>query len=146
MQTRHASIDLTDLRACGVYYVTPEDIDTLASEADTDRFNVHHVDLTGCRDLVTFTARLAAGLSLPDAYARDWETLVDYLENMDGLPSRGHVVLISHPEEWRQADHAQSGQVLDTLEEITAIWANEGVAFFVFLPQKISTADAVLSS
>lgn len=135
MNVQDFCIDLTDLSSCGVYYVTPEDIDTLAASANQDDFNVHRVDLGGCRDRATFTRRLASGLSLPDRYGEDWPALVSYLKGMDGLPSRGHVVLFTHPDEWRQSDPAGLDAALDTLEETAAIWAAEGIAFFVFLPQ-----------
>lgn len=135
MNERNFRIDLTDMAACGVYFVTPEDIDTLAASADRESFNVHSVDLAGCRDHATFAERLAAGLSLPVSYGQDWAALVSYLQNMDGLPSRGHIVLVAHPDEWRQADPDGLDAALDTLEETAAIWAGEGVAFFVFVPQ-----------
>lgn len=135
MNERDFRIDLTDMAACGVYFVTPEDIDTLATGADRDSFNVHHVDLADCRDQTMFAERLAAGLSLPASYGHDWAALVGYLQNMDALPSRGHIVLMAHPDEWRQVDPDGLDAALDTLEETAAIWADEGVAFFVFVPQ-----------
>ena len=145
MNERDFRIDLTDLSACGVYYVTHEDIDTLAGSVDPNDFNVHHVDLDGCRDRAAFAERLATGLSLPDSYGKDWPALVEYLQDMDGLPSRGHVVLFTQPAEWQQADPDGMEAALDVLEETSAIWAGEGVAFFVFLPQDMpapATADA----
>lgn len=142
MNTQGVRIDLTDMAACGVYFVTREDIGTLAGNADRDHFNVHDVDLAGCRDHATFAERLASGLSLPDSYGHDWPALVNYLQDMDGLPSRGHIVLIAHPDEWRQADPDGLDAALDALEETAAIWAGEGVAFFVFLPLAPETAAA----
>lgn len=141
MPVREFRIDLTDLSACGVYYVDADDIAILAEGAGERDFNVHHVDLTGCTDQTTFAARLATGLALPEDDARDWAGLVGYLKDMDGLPSRGHVILLTHPEQWRQADGARSLDVLDTLEEIAAIWSREGVAFFVFLPQSVAPTE-----
>ncbi len=135
-------IDLTDPSACGVYYVTRADIDVLAAAADPENFNVHHVDLTACRDQATFAVRLAAGFALPESYGRDWPALVEYLEHMDGLPSRGHVVLITHADAWRAADPDGMDAALDTLEETAAIWAAEGVAFFVFVPQAAPETSA----
>ncbi|HET7268924.1 MAG TPA: barstar family protein [Oleiagrimonas sp.] len=146
MNERDFRIDLTDLSACGVYYVTPEDIDTLDSSVDQNDFNVHHVNLGGCRNQTVFTERLAAGLSLPDSYGEDWPALIEYLQGMDGLPSRGHVVLFTQPHEWQQADPDGMGAALDVLEETAAIWAGEGVAFFVFLPQDMSTLAAASSA
>ncbi|HEX7339932.1 MAG TPA: barstar family protein [Rhodanobacteraceae bacterium] len=143
MPVRDFSIDLTDLSACGVYYVGEDDIAVLAQGAGERDFNVHHVDLAGCTDQSTFAARLAAGLSLPDTFGRDWDTLVGYLKGMDGLPSRGHVVLLVHPEQWRAATGARSLDVLDTLEEIAHVWSGEGVAFFVFLAQDAEPAQTV---
>lgn len=139
MNVQDFRIDLTDLTACGVYYVTREDIDTLARSASQYDFNVHRVDLAGCRDHATLAARLAEGLSLPKNYGRDWSTLVDYLQDMDGLPSRGHIVLFTHADEWQEADPDTLDTALDTLEETAAIWSAEGVAFFVFLPQAMPT-------
>ncbi|HET8553421.1 MAG TPA: barstar family protein [Rhodanobacteraceae bacterium] len=146
MNTQGVRIDLTDMASCGVYFVTPEDIDTLATGADRDHFNVHHVDLADCRDRATFAERLAAGLSLPASYGRDWPALAAYLQNMDGLPSRGHIVLVTHPGAWRQADPDGLDAVLDTLEEIAAIWAGEGVAFFVFLAAPVEAAMPAAST
>lgn len=144
MHAQDFHIDLADLSACGVYYVTREDIDTLAESVGRDDFNIHHIDLAGCRDQATFTARFAATLSLPDAYARDWSALVKYLQDMDGIPSRGHMVLFTRPEEWRQANPDAMDRVLDALEETAAIWAGEGVAFFVFMPRE--TPQAVIAN
>ncbi len=135
MNAHSDHIDLTDLASCGVYFVTREDIGTIADGADREHFNVHHVDLAGCRDHAGFAERLAGSLSLPAGYGRDWPALVAYLQDMDGLPSRGHVVLITHPDPWRQSDPDGFDAALDALEETAAIWAGEGVAFFVFLPQ-----------
>lgn len=135
MNVRDVRIDLTDLTACGVYYVSDEDIDTLSTAVDCNDFNVHRVDLVGCRNQATFATRLASGLSLPESYGRDWPALVDYLKDMDALPSRGHVVLFTGTGEWHHADPEGMDAALDMLEETAAIWAGEGVAFFVFLPQ-----------
>lgn len=146
MNTQGVRIDLTDMASCGVYFVTREDIDTLAGSADRDHFNVHHVDLAGCRDHATFTERLAAGLSLPASYGRHWQDLTAYLQNMDGLPSRGHILLMTHPHEWRQADPDGLDAALDTLEETAAIWAGEGVAFFVFLAAPAEAAMPTASA
>ncbi|HEX7340907.1 MAG TPA: barstar family protein [Rhodanobacteraceae bacterium] len=143
MGARNFHIDLTDLSACGVYFVSREDIDTLATDAGQDDFNVHHVDLAGCRDRGVFARRLASGLSLPDSYGDDWPTLVNYLKDMDGLPSRGHIVLITHADAWRSVDPEGMDDILDTLEETAAIWAGEGVAFFVFLPDTAQETDAL---
>jgi len=145
MNPQGVRIDLTDMASCGVYFVTREDIGTLAANADQDDFNVHHVDLADCRDHAVFAERLAAGFSLPAGYGRDWPTLLNYLQDMDGLPSRGHLVLITHPETWRQADADGLDAALDALEETAAIWAAEGVAFFVFLAQTAEAAESATS-
>lgn len=146
MNERDFRIDLTDVSACGVYYVTHEDIDTLAGSVDQDDFNVHHVNLDGCRDRITFAKRLATGLSLPDSYGEDWPALVEYLQDMDGLPSRGHVVLFTQPDEWQLADPEGMESALDMLEQTATIWADEGIAFFVFLPQSMPALAAASSA
>lgn len=126
-------IDLTDTASCGVYTVATADMDTIAAEASGDEFNVHHIDLAGCRDHAAFTRSMVAGWPLSADDTRDWDSLVAYLKDMEGLPSRGHIVLMHHPDEWQRADPDALDAVLDVLEDTAAIWAGEGVAFFVFL-------------
>lgn len=146
MNTRGASIDLTDMSACGVYFVTRADIDTLGNAAERDDFNVHRISLAGCRERDTLARRMAADLSLPPDEDHSWANLVDYLQDMDGLPSRGHITLFTAPEEWLQSDPDSFDATLDALEETAAIWANEGVAFFVFLPQDEAAAVSTAAS
>lgn len=136
MSTQTASIDLTDMTSCGVYFVTPEDIDTLAHAAESDDFNVHRISLSGCHDRGTLARCMAAEMSLPANEAHDWNNLMTFLKDMDGLPSRGHVTLFTDTEAWRQASPDELNAALDDLDETAAIWAREGVAFFVFLPQQ----------
>lgn len=136
MDNHAFSIDLTDLTACGVYFVTPDDIDTLAASAGgDDDFNVHRVSLSGCHESDALAARMAASFSLPSGHDRSWSHLIAYLQDMDGLPSRGHITLFHEPDAWRANDPSGFDAVLDALEETAAIWANEGVAFFVFIPE-----------
>lgn len=148
MSPQSFHIDLTDINACGVYMVGIEDLDTVDAAATRDDFNVHHVDLLDCRDRAAVTRRLAEGFSLPDRYGDDWSTLVEYLEEMGGLPSRGHVLLLRHTEHLREADPAELDHLLDTLEDTAAIWAGEGVAFFVFtgLPPHMQVATKTMAN
>ncbi len=133
MNDHQFHIDLTDTTECGVYTVATTDMDTIASEASGGEFNVHHVDLAGCRDRDAFVRSMVAGWPLPADDACDWDGLVGYLQDMEGLPSRGHIVLMHHPDEWRHTDPDALDAALDVLEETAAIWASEGVVFFVFL-------------
>lgn len=141
MNTPSFHIDLTDTNASGVYQVGPQDIATLDTEATRDGFNVHHVDLAGCIDQATLTRRMAKGFSLPQSYADDWPAIVAYLQRMDAIPSRGHVVLLRHSQALHDAAAATMDELLDMLEDTAAIWAGEGVTFFVFT-QLPAHADA----
>lgn len=135
MDMQSFRIDLTDVNACGVYLVESADIDHVDAMATHDGFNVHRIDLQDCRDLASLTQRMAAGFQLPASYETDWPALVAYLQRMDAIPSRGHIVLLRHDHDLRQASAKTLDDLLDTLEDTAAIWAGEGVSFFVFAEQ-----------
>lgn len=145
MNVQNFRIDLTDLSASGVYMVSPDDLDTVDEAATRDGFNVHRIDLEDCRDHAALNQRMAEGFSLPKSFGKNWDQLVEYLQRMDAIPSRGHIVLLRNSQGIQQANPEDWERTLDMLETTAAIWASEGVAFFVFLPQAASETAAPMS-
>ncbi len=95
----------------GLYITAAASFPDLVSTAQQLDYHVATADLATCRDKHDLLERLARALHFPDWFGHNWDALADCLLDLDWLPARGHVLLLSHcaefantaPEAWHQA-------------------------------------------
>lgn len=128
-----ARLDLADPKLAGVYFVTEDDLDTLATATTESGLLLRRLDLQTCHDKSALLQQLAQVLTLPPGQGRNWDALNDQLRDLSWLPANGYVLLFAHAEALRDADEAAFDTLLEILEQASAAWQAQSVAFWVFL-------------
>ncbi len=132
-------LGLADAGRAGIFFVTGEDLPTLAAAGRDAGLLVREVDLSDCHDKATLMLRLATTLEFPAGSGRNWDALADLLRDLDWLPQAGgYQLLFARAEDLRQADEPSFDTLLDILDEISQFWATLDVPFwaFVALPEQ----------
>ncbi|MGX5731069.1 barstar family protein [Pseudoxanthomonas beigongshangi] len=126
-------LGLGDARQAGVFFVTSEDLDSLAAAGRDAALGVRRVDLSGCENKASLMLRLATQLDFPDSTGRNWDALSDNLRDLSWLPAPGYVLLLDQGAELRRRDEAVFDTLLDVLDEAAQFWAGQDVPFWAFL-------------
>ena len=127
-------LGLDDPARAGVFFVAPEDIDTLAMAARDAGLRALRVDLHGCRGKPTLLLRLAMALDAPAGSGRNWDALSDQLRDLAWLPpAAGYMLLFDQARDLRDADEPAFDTLLSILEEAVAAWAARDRPFWAFL-------------
>jgi RNAse (barnase) inhibitor barstar len=126
------SLNLRDADQSGVYFVTEEDLDTLADSAHDAQLLLRTIDLRDCTDKDALLLSLANALEFPADQGRNWDALSDQLRDLSWLPAAGYSVLLSHAEDLRDADEASFDTLLDILDTAALDWQQRQVPFWVF--------------
>ena len=126
-------LNLDDPQQAGVFFVTEDDLDTLASSAQDAALLLRRIDLHGCDGKQTLLQRLADARALPHDQGRNWDALSDQLRDLSWLPAAGgYSVLLSHTEDLRDADEASFDILLDILDTAVLDWQQRHIPFWVF--------------
>ena len=126
-------LNLDDPQQAGVFFVTEDDLDTLASSAQDAALLLRRIDLHGCDGKQTLLQRLADALALPHDQSRNWDALSDQLRDLSWLPARGYVLLLSHAASLRDTDEASFDTLLNIAEDASLAWQQHAQPFWVFL-------------
>ena len=127
------ALDLTQAGDGGVYFVDAADFDALVSAAEQGHLYVCRTDLAGCQDKGELLRRLAAALKLPSGFGQNWDALLDSLRDLGWLPGAGHVLLIDHANDLRQAAAKDCDTLLAILHEAAHFAMTQERPFFAFL-------------
>ncbi|MFT3761930.1 MAG: barstar family protein [Pseudoxanthomonas sp.] len=140
-------LGLDDPGRAGLFFVTAEDLDTLAAAARDAGLLARRIDLLGCADKRTLLLRIALALDFPGTSGHNWDALADSLRDLDWLPSgNGYVLLFDAAGEMRDADEADFDTLLSILDEARADWAARGVPFWAFLALRERDFDEMESA
>ncbi|MFO1454485.1 barstar family protein [Thermomonas sp.] len=127
------SLDLHDANQAGVYFVTEDDLGTLADSTHDARLLLRTIDLRDCTDKDALLLHLANALEFPADQGRNWDALSDQLRDLSWLPAAGgYSVLLSHTEDLRDADEASFDILLDILDTAVLDWQQRHIPFWVF--------------
>lgn len=120
---------LRDAGRSGVYRVAQAD--EIVEAAHGSELDVARIDLAGASDKEQLLARIAAALSFPDWFGRNWDALEDCLGDLAWRGDRGHVLLIEGFENLRARRPDDFGMLLDVLASSAQYWLEQGRPFFV---------------
>lgn len=128
---------LAQLADAGVYFMPAPDMDELLEAAAVNNFPVLRVNLRGCNARADLLLRIAGVLAVPPHHANDWPELAAALDALRSADSGGQVLVLEHSEDIRAAAVAEFKLAMEALQEVSARWAGEGLAFwsFVVLPE-----------
>ena len=127
------ALDLTQANDGGVYFVDAADFDALVAAAEQGQLYVCRADLAHCRDKPELLRRLAAALNVPNGFGQNWDALLDTLRDLEWLQGAGHVLLLDHASDLRQASLKDFDTLLAILHESARFAIDRNRPFFAFL-------------
>ncbi|KRG68784.1 barstar family protein [Pseudoxanthomonas dokdonensis] len=127
-------LGLDDAARAGVFFVTHDDIPTLAAAGRDASLLAPRIDLSGCINKATMMLRFATALDFPSGSGRNWDALSDALRDLGWLPAnQGLVLLLEHAGDLRSADERSFETLLDVLDEASRFWAEQSTPFWAFI-------------
>jgi RNAse (barnase) inhibitor barstar len=127
------ALDLTQANDGGVYFVDAADFDALVAAAEQGQLYVCRADLAGCHDKGELLRRLAATLNVPNGFGQNWDALLDTLRDLEWLHGAGHVLLLDHASDLREAVPKDFDTLLAILHESARFAIDQQRPFFAFL-------------
>lgn len=91
------------------------------------------IDLSDCTSKAALIERFAGAFELPPWFGFNWDALADCLTDLSWLPASGYRLALLQPGQLRQADPETLATALEIIDETTAYWADQGIAFTVEL-------------
>ncbi len=134
MNATDLQVLLADPALAGAYFIDARDRAAICETGCALGFVVSAIDLRDCRDKADALQRFAAALQFPGWFGDNWDALADALGDLSWLPAAGHLVLLDHAQDWREAAPGDFETLLDILDEAAGRWAADGVAFWALLP------------
>lgn len=126
-------LGLDDPSRAGVYFVTNDDLQTMAMAARDAGLLARHIDLRGCNSKATLLLRISSALDTPTGSGRNWDALSDQLRDLSWLAAQGYAFLFDDASNLRDADEASFDTLLDILQEAATDWAKRQIPFWAFL-------------
>lgn len=125
---------LQDPQRAGVYYVTRDDLDTLAALGNDAGLLVRRIDLVGVHSKPTLLLRLAVSLDFPVKAGRNWDALSDSLRDLSWLNAgSGYVLLFEGAGDLHEVAEADFDTLVSVLDEAHEAWKRRGQPFWAFL-------------
>ena len=94
---------------------------------------VCHIDISRAHDAASLLRLVGHALHFPDWYGENWDALADCLSDLSWCDAAGYVLLLHGSETIRVSDPPAFDMFLDILHEVTAIWREGAVAFWVLI-------------
>ena len=126
---------LADPALAGVYVVEAAGASDFLAAAMALDFAAVTVNLAGCSERDEALERIGAALKFPSWFGRNWDALADCLADMSWWPAAGYLVLIEHPDAWREAEPESFDTLLEIIEEASQAWAEAQKPFWALLPE-----------
>lgn len=120
----------------GVRYA-PGSVTALAAKARAAGLQFHDVDLDRCRAKSDLLGALAATLSFPDGFGRNWDALADALADLPASGGHGWALRLTHVGAARARLGADFETLLEICEDTAIYWADHGRLFSVLLDEPI---------
>ncbi|MDG6347341.1 barstar family protein [Luteimonas sp. 8-5] len=126
---------LADPSLAGVSVVAAAGASEFLAAAMALDFAAVTVNLAGCSERDEALERIGAALKFPSWFGRNWDALADCLADMSWWPAAGYLVLIEHPDAWREAEPESFDTLLEIIEEASQAWAEAQKPFWALLPE-----------
>lgn len=126
-------LGMEDALQAGVFFVTPDDLDTIDAASRDAGLLVRRIDLLGCTDKASILLRFAVALDFPAGSGRNWDALSDNLRDLSWLPAPGYTLLLSDASDLHVAEGEDFDTLLSILDEVRADWTTHNVPFWSFV-------------
>jgi RNAse (barnase) inhibitor barstar len=126
---------LADPSLAGVYVVEAAGASDFLAAAMALDFAAVTINLAGCSERDEALERIGAALKFPSWFGRNWDALADCLADMSWWPAAGYLVMIEHPDAWREAEPESFDTLLEIIEEASQAWAEAQKPFWALLPE-----------
>lgn len=103
-------------------------------------FAYAHADLARCAGKADFLQRMAAALALPGWFGHNWDAFSDCVNDLSWRAAPGHVIVLTHADDYRREDEEGFAVAIDILSEAAAAWAADGVPMWVFVDAELPPA------
>jgi len=126
---------LADPQQAGAYYVDLEDRAALAQAATLLEYALVAIDFRDCRERDDALDRFAQALRFPDWFGGNWDALADCLSDLSWWPAPGYLLMLDHSDDWCAHAAHDCEVAIDILNEASARWAGQDIAFWAMLPR-----------
>lgn len=133
---RLANPVLAGLHAMGTE-LTPAGLEQAAHRLG---FAFAHADLAHCTGKADFLERMATALALPGWFGHNWDAFADCLNDLSWLDAPGHVIVLTHVDDFRLRDPEGFAIAIEILGEAAAAWAADGVSMWIFFDSETPSA------
>lgn len=121
---------LADPAMSGAYFVAARERESYLDAAAQVGFEATTIDFNGCTGKADALGRFARALRFPEWFGHNLDALADCLSDLSWMPAGGYVLLLEDVDGWRAADRESFDLALEVLEQASAGWKAEGVAFW----------------
>jgi RNAse (barnase) inhibitor barstar len=121
---------LTPARS-GVYRA-PAHVEAVRHSADADALWID-IDLTNVSSKGELLDVFARAFGFPATFGRNWDALVDMLQDLSTRPASAWVLRLTHGSHAARVLGAEWATLLEVLAETAAYWKQHGKGFVVFI-------------
>lgn len=136
-----SSLPLTELLrkpgSAGLHSATAQMAERALQAARDAGFNVWHVDVSATDNATALLKLIGRSLHFPAWYGVNWDALADCLADLSWCDADGHVLLLHGIDILRHKDAAAVANLLNILSDVSAIWREGNVAFWVLIDTPI---------
>ena len=86
-------------------------------------FAVRITDGRRCRTKQALLEELARALEFPAGSGRNWDALEELLTDLEWLPARGYILVVSHADQLLVESPEEHGDFIDVMESVGKAWA-----------------------
>jgi hypothetical protein len=122
---------LADPRHSGVYDLPPAAGPEFRRAAANSGLELFPLDLAGIDDKAAFLRAAADLLRFPPYFGSNWDAFEECLTDLSWLETEGWLLLIEHPDSFRENAPEELATARDILDSAAAFWKEQGVCFFV---------------
>lgn len=102
-------------------------------------------DLAHCAGKADFLERMARALALPGWFGHNWDAFSDCVNDLSWLDAPGHVIVLTHADDFRRSDPEAFAVAIDILVEAAAAWAADAVPMWIFVDHELPPAPEAAS-
>ncbi len=119
----------------GIFAIKEDACESAFRAAAEIGFKVCHIDISSARDAPALLKLLGQAMHFPAWYGANWDALADCLSDLSWCDAAGYVLLLHGSEAIRASDPPAFDMFLDILREVTVIWREGAVAFWVLIDE-----------
>ncbi|MCC7163466.1 MAG: barstar family protein [Anaerolineae bacterium] len=118
----------------GIYhFASGASVKFLKTEANRAGFNLYYLDGSKIRDKKSFLEKIAAAMSFPAYFGKNWDALNDMLADMSWAQPGGLIILWQSPERFRRDAPEDWEVALELFRTAVEFWSGANVPYYVLL-------------